>query len=150
MASPASPARLTLRDHTADPRPVLRTLLQLRPVPATREALLERLQVTIERNDEVVLGVHRDGEEDAIGVATYKIVHNVAYGRVLYVDDLVTDADARRLGVGGFLMDELERRRDELGCDELQLDSAPTPERAAAHAMYFRRGMRITCFHFGP
>ena len=79
-------------------------------------------------------------------VAGWRIVANTFTGRKLYVDDLVTRADARSGGCGQAMLAELDRRARVAGCDVLDLDSGV--QRADAHRFYMREGMPITAFHF--
>lgn len=140
---------IEIHDHTDDPTPVVASYLELRPALGTAERALARLDEVRRSTGLRILGAHRDGEPQAIGVATYRVYENVAYGRVLYVDDLVVAAAGRRGGVARALLAELDRHAAEQGCDDLQLDSALGPERAAAHGLYFASGLRVTAFHFG-
>ncbi len=79
-------------------------------------------------------------------VAIYRLLENLAWGRFLYVDDLVTTETARSRGWGRQLFDWLvaEARRE--GCDQLHLDSGV--HRFAAHRFYLGRRLDITCHHF--
>jgi GNAT superfamily N-acetyltransferase len=81
-----------------------------------------------------------------VAVAGYRVGHNLAWGKYLYVDDLVTDAARRSEGHGECLMDWLVTTARELGCDELHLDSGV--QRYGAHRFYLRYGMDITSHHF--
>ena len=67
-------------------------------------------------------------------------------GRVLYVDDLVTDEGARSRGYGSRLIARLQDEAHAHGCSEIQLIS--NVKREAAHRFYFREGFGIECFHF--
>ena len=71
----------------------------------------------------------------------------LVYGRHVYVDDLVTDDDARSRGYGKAMLDWLKAEARRLGCARLQLDSGT--QRKDAHAFYLREGLRIEAFHFG-
>jgi GNAT superfamily N-acetyltransferase len=84
----------------------------------------------------------------AVAVAGFRLLHNLAWGRALYVDDLSTLPAARGRGHAGALMDWLMAESARLGCDQLHLDSGVGPEREAAHRLYFNRGMRIAAHHF--
>ncbi|HXG49512.1 MAG TPA: GNAT family N-acetyltransferase [Methylomirabilota bacterium] len=79
-------------------------------------------------------------------VAGYWVAEFLAWGRILYVDDLVTREDARSQGYGQKLLAWLIERAREAGCDELHLDSGV--QRFGAHRFYLRSGMDITCHHF--
>ncbi|MDB5985287.1 MAG: family N-acetyltransferase [Nevskia sp.] len=91
------------------------------------------------------MAVAADGER-VLGVTLWRTLLNTASGQVLYVDDLVTDADRRSGGVGRALLSWLEARARQLDCVALTLDSGT--QRLRAHAFYFREGMHIASFHF--
>jgi GNAT superfamily N-acetyltransferase len=81
-----------------------------------------------------------------VALAGFRVMEFLAWGRVLYVDDLVTDEARRGRGHGGRLLDwllEEARRRD---CAELHLDSGV--QRFAAHRVYHSRRLEIRSLHF--
>ncbi|MGH8076269.1 MAG: GNAT family N-acetyltransferase [Lysobacter sp.] len=71
----------------------------------------------------------------------------LAVGKHVYVDDLVTDAAARRRGYGKAMLDWLKTEATRLGCVWLQRDSGT--HRRDAHAFYLREGLRTEAFHLG-
>lgn len=79
-------------------------------------------------------------------VAGYRISECLAWGRFLYVDDLVTRAEDHGGGFGSALFDWLvdEARRER--CDQFHLDSGV--QRFGAHRFYLGKGMDITSHHF--
>ena len=79
-------------------------------------------------------------------VAGYRVFEMLYAGRLLSVDDLVTDADARSQGYGRALLTWLRAEGRALGCAELHLDSAT--HREAAHRFYLREGLGILGHHF--
>jgi GNAT superfamily N-acetyltransferase len=79
-------------------------------------------------------------------VAGFRIVEFLAYGKYLYVDDLVTAGDNRSAGHGERMLDWLAGVAREEGCGSLQLDSGV--QRHRAHRFYFRKGMSISSYHF--
>lgn len=78
--------------------------------------------------------------------AGWRVQEMLAHGRLLYVDDLVTDRAARSAGHGKALLDWLKSQASALGCRSLQLDSGT--QRIDAHAFYLRERLRIVSFHF--
>jgi GNAT superfamily N-acetyltransferase len=80
-------------------------------------------------------------------VAGFRLSECLAWGKFLYVDDLVTDDHARSTGHGGELLRWLAAHARENGCAELHLDSGV--QRFGAHRFYLREGMDITSHHFG-
>ena len=81
-----------------------------------------------------------------VGLAVYRVYENTFDGKLMYVDDLVTDDAARSTGVGKALMDHLQSLARNSGCDTYSLDSGV--QRQRAHKFYFREGMFVTSFHF--
>jgi GNAT superfamily N-acetyltransferase len=79
-------------------------------------------------------------------VAGYRVLETLAWGRMLYVDDLVTREGSRDRGSGGRLMAWLLREARRLGCEAVHLDSGV--QRFAAHGFYFKHRLRISCHHF--
>jgi GNAT superfamily N-acetyltransferase len=84
--------------------------------------------------------------EAAVCAAGWRVAEFLAWGRVFYVDDLVTDEAARGRGHGRRMMRWLIAEARRLGCDELHLDSGH--QRLAAHGVYHAAGLRITSHHF--
>jgi GNAT superfamily N-acetyltransferase len=89
--------------------------------------------------------VPRDGR--AVAVAGFRIGENLAWGRFLYVDDLVTLSEYRSSGHGRDLLSWLRDYAHSESCDELHLDSGT--HRAEAHRFYRREGLEVSSFHFG-
>lgn len=91
------------------------------------------------------LAALRDGG-DPLAVAGFRVQENLAWGRHLYVDDLVTHPDARSRGYGAALLGWLADFGRSLGAGQLHLDSGR--QREAAHRFYQREGLQISSFHF--
>ncbi|HEX8097491.1 MAG TPA: GNAT family N-acetyltransferase [Pyrinomonadaceae bacterium] len=85
-----------------------------------------------------------DGEVKA--VAGFRISEGLAWGRFLYLDDLVTKSDDRSKGYGGELFDWLVGYARAEGCEEFHLNSRV--QRFDAHRFYLNKRMFIECHHF--
>lgn len=83
---------------------------------------------------------------DVRAVAGYRFLDNLASTRVLYVDDLVTDAAERSHGYGAALLAWLVDRAREEECHTLELDSGV--QRFDAHRFYLTHRMVISSHHF--
>lgn len=81
-----------------------------------------------------------------VAVAGYRLQENLAWGRLLYIDDLVTDEARRSTGAGSTLFDYLVQVAREKGCQQLHLDSGV--QRFGAHRFYLAKRMDITSHHF--
>jgi GNAT superfamily N-acetyltransferase len=124
-----------------------RALLELRPQRGPASALVARADAQRSAGYRL-FGSFEPDEEDAAAVAGFRVVETLAWGRMLYVDDLVTRADRRGRGHGGALMRRLAVEACRERCDQLHLDSGVGPERADAHRLYFNSGLRISSYHF--
>jgi GNAT superfamily N-acetyltransferase len=124
-----------------------RALLELRPHWAPADALVARADAQRAAGYRVVASFE-PGEDDAAAVAGFRLAENLAWGRHLYVDDLVTRADRRGRGHGAGLMRWLADEARRLRCEQLHLDSGVGADRQDAHRLYFNSGMRINSYHF--
>ena len=81
-----------------------------------------------------------------LAVAGFRVGECLAWGRHLYVDDLVTDADARSKGYGSALLDWLKQHARSQGANHIHLDSGHA--RVDAHRFYEREGLESAGIHF--
>lgn len=81
-----------------------------------------------------------------IGVAGAWVATKVWCGLYLEVDNLVIDPQHRSSGIGTLLLNALETRAKELGCNLLVLDSYVS--NSPSHRLYHRLGYEIRGFHF--
>lgn len=79
-------------------------------------------------------------------VAGFRVSECLAWGRFLYVDDLITLSRYRGRGYGGLLIDRLMAYARAHACDELHLDSGI--QRHDAHRFYVRKGFEKNSYHF--
>ena len=119
-------------------------LLELRPHHGSVEALAARIDAQRADGYRVAASL-ADGQ--AAAVAGFRIAENLAWGRFLYVDDLVTRAALRGRGHADAVMAWVEAEARRAGCDELHLDSGVRPDREDAHRFYVRHRLRITSYH---
>ncbi|MEB3212842.1 MAG: GNAT family N-acetyltransferase [Leptolyngbyaceae bacterium] len=89
--------------------------------------------------------LEENGEVKA--VSGFRLGDNLAWGRFLYVDDLVTQEGDRAKGYGRALFDWLVDYAKMHHCQQLHLDSGV--QRFDAHRFYMNRGMVIRAHHFG-
>jgi GNAT superfamily N-acetyltransferase len=125
-----------------------RTLLELRPALRSAEALVRQIDERQRPAGYRLAGAFADGAEEAAAVAGFRVNEFLAWGRHLYVDDLVTAAAHRGHGHADRLFAWLEGEARREGCAELHLDSGVGEDRQDAHRFYFRHGLRIASFHF--
>lgn len=97
-----------------------------------------------EREGYKVAFLEREGQ--VVGVAGFRIYHMLATGKTMYVDDLVTDGNARSQGIGEALLKWLIELSQKEKCEMFSLDSGT--HRGRAHKFYFAKGMHIANYHF--
>ena len=131
-----------LATTTADIAACYPVMQQLRP-HISAEEFLPRIRQQMESG--YLLAYLKNGE-DVVAVAGFRLGLNLAWGRFLYVDDLVTLAESRSYGYGKGLLAWLHDYAAEHGCAQLHLDSGL--QREAAHRFYLREGMTKASYHF--
>ena len=125
-----------------------RTLLELRPGLGSAEALVRQVDERQRPAGYRLVGAFDDGAASAMAVAGFRINEFLAWGRHLYVDDLVTAAAHRGRGHADRLFAWLEDEARRAGCTQFHLDSGVGEDREDAHRFYFRHGLRISSYHF--
>lgn len=61
--------------------------------------------------------------DEVVAAAGYRVAHFLAWGKVLYLDDLITHPEKSHMGFGGALMDWILEQGSELECEEVHLDT---------------------------
>lgn len=110
---------------------------------------MERIE-TVQRPQgyRLVAAFADEADEQAAAAAGFRVATYLAWGRVLYCDDLSTIPTARGRGLAGSLLDWMLDEADRLECDQFHLDSGTQAARTDAHRLYFNRRMRVSAFHF--
>ena len=134
--------KIALAETEADIARCYPVMVELRPHLSTTEfaARVRKQQAT---------GFHLAYLEEAgevRAVAGYRYLETLAWGKILYVDDLVAAEATRSHGHGGKLFDWLVAQAKQNNCAEFHLDSGV--QRFGAHRFYLTRRMDITCHHF--
>jgi GNAT superfamily N-acetyltransferase len=137
-----TPMKVHIAESDADLRKISDVLLQLRPAFDT-----VRLGAQIKeqmRQGYRVAYVEEAGE--VLCVAGFVVGTKLAWGKHVYVDDLVTSEHRRSTGAGAKMIAWLKAYALEQGCNQLHLDSGV--QRFAAHRFYLREGFNIGSHHF--
>lgn len=86
-----------------------------------------------------------DGEQ-AVGLAGYRELENLLYGRFIYVDDLVVRPDLQRSRLGTRLLTAVREQAVGRGCAHFVLDTGL--HMPLAQRFYFRQGLLAHGMHF--
>ena len=128
----------------ADIRRVYPVMRELRPHIASADEFVARV-----RHQQAGSGWRLIYVEDAgapVAAAGFRVSEWLAWGKALYVDDLICLESHRGQGFAEALMVWMEELARKEGCGEFHLDSGT--HRLAAHRFYHRLKLGITSFHF--
>jgi GNAT superfamily N-acetyltransferase len=123
-------------------------MLELRPGLGDEASFVNRVDGMQRPEGYRLVASFEDGDEQAAGVAGFRVAHFLYWGDVLYCDDLGTRSEYRGKGHGGGLLDWMIAEARRLGCGQFHLDSGTAADREDAHRLYFNKGMRISSYHF--
>lgn len=134
---------IRLAESEADLLAVADVLLQLRP-QYDKQSLLAQIRKQQDSAGFMIAFSILDGQVAC--VAGFVITEKLAWGKGMYVDDLVTNEVQRSLGAGRAMIDWLKSYARDQGCRELHLDSGM--HRKDAHRFYDREGFDRASLHF--
>lgn len=117
----------------------------LRPHVASVEEFVERVN-RAQRPEGYRIVASFDDSGSAVAAAGFRRLHTLAWGDVLYIDDLVTLESHRGQGHAHRLLEWVLAEGRRLGCAQIHLDSAP--HRHPAHRLYLAERFHISSFHF--
>jgi len=118
-------------------------MMQLRPHLKSAEDFVQQVQ---RQQAEGYKLVFLQKEEKIRAVIGFRFLEFLAWGKVLYIDDLISDAQTRKYGYGGRLLKWTIEQAKQSGCDQVHLDSGP--QRHDAHRFYLNHGFKIIGHHF--
>lgn len=125
-------------------RSCYQVMRQLRPHLTNEQAFVEQIKRQIAEGYKLICF---QDEEKVRAVAGYRFLECLAWGKILYIDDLITDAEARRNGHGTTLLKWIIDQAKKANCDQVHLDSGP--HSYDAHRLYLNHGFKIVAHHFG-
>ncbi len=121
---------------------VAKVLLQLRPQYSLK-TLVSQIKTQQKQGYQIA---YVKSDNNILCVAGFVIGEKLAWGKHIYIDDLVTNEQYRSTGVGAFLIAWFKAYCKEIGCRQLHLDSGV--QRFPAHRFYLREGFDIASHHF--
>jgi GNAT superfamily N-acetyltransferase len=121
---------------------------QLRPhLPTDQKAYINQIRNICRTGPaRMIVVINDDEKKEILGLAVYRVTHNIKYSKHIYCDDLVTNENNRSSGVGRCLINYMKNEGEKLGIDRLTLDSGC--QRGKAHKFYYREGFIINQFGF--
>lgn len=126
-----------------DLRVAFELMRELRPHLLEEAAFLAQIARQFEKHYRL-LGAWLGAE--LIGLAGFRALENLLYGRFVYVDDLVVARSQRQNGIGARLLDAVRREAIVDGYAHLVLDTGL--HMPLAQRFYFREGLLAKGMHF--
>jgi GNAT superfamily N-acetyltransferase len=117
---------------------------ELRPHIKSENEFLERVRRQMAASGWRLIYV--EDNSMPVAAAGFRISEWLAWGKALYVDDLICLESHRGKGFAEALMLWMEELAKKEGCGEFHLDSGT--HRLAAHRFYHRLKLGIASFHF--
>ena len=126
----------------ADVRQCWLAFHELRPHLQSEDEFVERWRKQVEESYRIVYV--KDGDK-VVAAAGYRFLNTMAWGHILYIDDLVALQAFHQTGLGTLLLRYLQNEARERGCDAVHLDTGY--QRDLAHRAYLRNGFHMDCHH---
>ncbi|NMP16321.1 GNAT family N-acetyltransferase [Thalassotalea sp. Y01] len=117
-------------------------LLQLRP-QYTQASIIAQIQKQRLSGYQIAYVL---ANQQVLCVAGFVVGEKLAWGKHVYIDDLVTNEQQRSTGVGKFIIDWFKAYCIEHNCQQLHLDSGI--QKFPAHRFYLRNRFNIASHHF--
>lgn len=116
---------------------------ELRPHLTSEETFILQVERQMQNGYHLVY-MKVEGEVKAL--AGYRFLEFLAWGKVIYIDDLVSHPAARKNGYGSRILKWVIEEAKQANCDQVHLDSGP--QRHDAHRLYLNHGFKIIAHHF--
>lgn len=88
--------------------------------------------------------IEMDGK--AVAFAGFRYKQMLLFGKMIYIDDLVTLEEYRGKGLASILLKDIEYLAQQEKCSTVQLDSGIA--NTVAHKLYFKEGFENSALHF--
>ncbi len=115
---------------------------ELRPKLENKEAFIA--QIKRQNLEGYILYSLREESEIAACIG-FRIFETLGWGKILYIDDLITKKKFRKKGFGGALLRFAIEQAKLNSCQEVHLDSGH--HRYEAHRLYLNYGFILSCHH---
>ena len=115
---------------------------ELRQNIATEDEFIERWSRQVVEGYRIVY-LESDGVVSAVG--GYRLQHNLAWGRFIYLDDLAALTAKHGNGLGEAILKFVQDEARRLGCEAVHLDTGY--HRRRAHRTYLRNGFELNSHH---
>jgi N-acetylglutamate synthase-like GNAT family acetyltransferase len=104
----------------ADVRQCWLAFHELRPHLQSEDEFVERWRKQVEEGYQIIYV--KDGDK-VVAAAGYRFLNTMAWGHILYIDDLVALQTSQRTDLGTLLLQHLQNEARERGCEAVHVDT---------------------------
>jgi GNAT superfamily N-acetyltransferase len=115
---------------------------ELRPHLTDKEVFVAQVMQQQKEGYEIIAACE---QEEVVACIGFRFLTTLAWGKILYIDDLITKEKTRGKGYGKILLDHVIQIARERLCKEVHLDTGYA--RHAAHKVYLKQGFEFNCHH---
>ena len=133
---------IQLAETEAEVRRCWPAFRELRPHLHSEDELVARWREQLAEGYRII---YASEKEEVAAAAGYRFLSTLAWGHILYIDDLVALPGFRGAGLGTLLLQHLQSAARQAGCAGVHLDTGY--QRHLAHRSYLRNGFHLHCHH---
>lgn len=128
--------------NTSDIAKCYETYKELRPHLTSADELVQRICAQFNENF-TLIAIKQD--ENIVACCGFREMNTLAWGKIIYIDDLATHSQFRKNGYASQLLDYVIQFAKEHDFQQVHLDTGF--QRYAAHKVYLNKGFIIDCHH---
>ncbi|MBP9763988.1 MAG: GNAT family N-acetyltransferase [Nitrosopumilaceae archaeon] len=118
------------------------TFLELRPALSDVQSFTQQI-LNQQKDGYEIIAIIED--EEVMACIGFRMMTMLAWGKILYIDDLITKEKWQRRGYGKILLEHITKIAKDNQCNQIHLDTGYT--RYNAHRIYLNQGFEFHCHH---
>ncbi|HQY22707.1 MAG TPA: GNAT family N-acetyltransferase [Gammaproteobacteria bacterium] len=118
------------------------TFLELRPTLSDVQSFTQQI-LNQQKDGYEIIAIIED--EEVMACIGFRMMTMLAWGKILYIDDLITKEKWQRRGYGKILLEHITKIAKDNQCNQVHLDTGYT--RYNAHRIYLNQGFEFHCHH---
>lgn len=138
------PVKITPVQNVEEIKACFAVMKELRPHLKDEASFIEQVQRQ-HKNGYHLVALYEGNKVSAL--VGYRFLETLAWGKFIYIDDLITHTISRKKGYGAMLLEWTIELAKKEGCQQVHLDSGY--QRFDAHRLYLNQGFELICHHFG-
>ncbi|KAG2387214.1 hypothetical protein C9374_001546 [Naegleria lovaniensis] len=135
---------ILLKSTTQEIEACFSTFKELRTHLTTPQAFVE--QVLEQQKEGYQIHAIENENHQVVACVGFRKMTTTAWGKIVYIDDLITSESCRGRGYGTLLLNHVLNFAKENGCSQIHLDSGYN--RNTAHRVYLKFGFELGAHHF--